>query len=130
MAMMDTVRKLMQGKSELVERSIDKAVEYLGRSSDSFKKQGETIKAKARALDPDHPEGAAAAGTPTTTTPSSTPPPPPPPAPAVTPPTATPAVPSATPPPASDVPVPPVAPSPGLSLRGDLVDPPEPTTPS
>jgi hypothetical protein len=118
MAMMDTVKRLMAGRSEAVERTIDKAVDYLGRSSETLKRQAETAKAKARELDPEHPGGTSpgdppAGGTPTGATPapgasSSLPlptPPPPPPAPPVVPPTEPPAG--------------------GSVLRGDLAQPPE-----
>lgn len=115
MAMMDTVKRLMAGRSAAVERGIDKAVDYLGRSTEGVRRQAEAAKARARALDPDRPDSATG-DTPTRVTPVSdetrrilpaddtmvTPPvspsPPPPP-----------------PPPASG----------GSALRGDLVDPPE-----
>ena len=116
--MMDTVKRLMAGRSEAVERTIDKAVDYLGRSSETLKRQAETAKAKARELDPEHPGGtspggAPAGGTSTGTTPapgesSSLPlptPPPPAPAPPVVPPSEPPAG--------------------GSVLRGDLAQPPE-----
>ena len=113
MAMMDTVKRLMAGRSAAVERGIDKAVDYLGRSTDTVRRQAEAAKARARALDPDHPDGAGGEA-PTRVTPVSdetrrilpaddttvTPPVPPPPP----------------PPPAAG----------GSGLRGDLVDPPEP----
>lgn len=112
--MMDTVKRLMAGKSGAVERGIDKAVEYLGRSNDSLKRQAEAAKARARALDPDHPEGptTASAPPPGGSAPGGT--------------RSIPPVADAAPaPPASPPSVPPPAPSGGPSLRGDLVDPPE-----
>ncbi len=127
MAMMDTVRRLMAGRSAVVERSIDKAVDYLGRSSETLKRQAEVAKAKARSLDPDHPEGAPpggaspsgtapAGGTSSTATSPGTPP-------------ATPSTPPPTPPPAVSPPLPPSEPG-ATGLRGDLVDPPEEPPPA
>ena len=63
MALMDTVRQLMKGRSDTLERGVDKAMGYLGSYSDRLKRQAETVKAKARTLDPDRgetePSGAA-----------------------------------------------------------------------
>ena len=106
--MMDTVKRLMAGRSEAVERTIDKAVDYLGRSSETLKRQAETAKAKARELDPEHPGGTSTGATPAPGASSSLPlptPPPPPPAPPVVPPSEPPAG--------------------GSVLRGDLAQPPE-----
>ena len=106
--MMDTVKRLMAGRSEAVERTIDKAVDYLGRSSETLKRQAETAKAKARELDPEHPGGTSTGATSAPGASSSLPlptPPPPPPAPPVVPPSEPPAG--------------------GSVLRGDLAQPPE-----
>ena len=116
MAMMDTVKRLMAGKSEVVERSIDKAVDYLGRSNEALKRQAETVKARARALDPDNPDAASSGGAPTSGSPAAADPP------------GAPAV--ALPPPPLSPPAPPSEPSSGAGLRGDLVDPPEEAPPA
>ncbi len=117
--MMDTVKRLMAGRSAVVERSIDKAVDYLGRSSESLKRQAETAKAKARELDPEHPDGSPTGGPAASAPPTSSPP-----APGVPPsvPLATPAPPPPPPPPAAP---PSGAPGGGSVLRGDLAEPPE-----
>lgn len=99
MALMDTVRTLMKGRSGALERGVDKAIGYLGRYSDSLKRQAETVKAKARTLDPDRDEAGRSGGAPDPHPPHSAPP------------TATPPPPTATA---------------GGGLRGDLVDPAEP----
>jgi hypothetical protein len=64
MALMDTIKKAMQGRSETVEKVIDGAVERLGRYSASLKKQGETVKDHARRLDETRREGPAPDGPP------------------------------------------------------------------
>ena len=68
MALMDTIKKAMQGRSETVEKVIDGAVERLGRYSESLKKQGETVKGHARRLDESRSEGHAPSGPPSATT--------------------------------------------------------------
>src|ERR671917_589697 len=68
MALMDTIKKAMQGRSETVEKVIDGAVERLGRYSDSLKKQGETVKGHARRLDETRSGGHAPGGPPSATT--------------------------------------------------------------
>ena len=104
MALMDTVKQLMKGRSEVVERGIDTAVGHLGRYSEQLKRQAEAVKAQARTLDAEREEPGSAV------------------APVVEPPSgAAPGEPPTTPAP----PAPPVAPE-GPSLRGDLVDDDEP----
>jgi hypothetical protein len=103
MALMDTVKQLMKGRSEVVERGIDTAMDHLGRYGEQLKRSAEVAKAQARNLDPDRDAASGTVVVPDVTTP---------PGPAPT------ADPTATPPP-------PVA-SDGPSLRGDLVDPDEP----
>ena len=103
MALMDTVKQLMKGRSEVVERGIDTAVDRLGRYSEQLKRSAEAAKAQARNLDPDRDAASGTVVVPDVTTP---------PGPA---PTADPTV----------APPPPVA-TDGPSLRGDLVDPDEP----
>ena len=114
MAMMDTVKRLMAGRSATVERGIDKAVDYLGRSTDTLRRQAEVAKARARALDPDHPEGAATAGGPTRVAPATDE------TRRILPADITEVTPTVSPPPP-----PPPPSSGGSALRGDLVDPPE-----
>ena len=103
MALMDTVKQLMKGRSEVVERGIDTAVDRLGRYSEQLKRSAEVAKAQARNLDPDRDATSGTVVVPDVTTP---------PGPA---PTADPTV----------APPPPVT-TDGPSLRGDLVDPDEP----
>jgi hypothetical protein len=103
MALMDTVKQLMKGRSEVVERGIDTAIGHLGRYSEQLKRSAEVAKAQARNLDPDRDAASGTVVVPDATTP---------PGPAPT------ADPTAAPPP-------PVV-TDGPSLRGDLVDPDEP----
>ena len=117
--MMDTVKRLMAGRSAAVERSIDKAVDYLGRSTDTLRRQAEAAKARARALDPDNPEGAATGGTPTRVAPATDG------TRRILPADDTVVTPMDSPPPVPPPPVPPSPPAGGSALRGDLVDPPE-----
>ena len=95
MALMDTVKQLMKGRSEVVERGIDTAVDRLGRYSDSLKKQAETLKERARTLDTER-GGSTVAGSPADDSPPATP--------TAIPPTGT------------------VDPPASTGLRGDLVD--------
>ena len=76
MALMDTVKKAMQGRSEKVEKVIDGAVERLGRYSESLKQQAETVKGHARRLDEARHEGPAGDGPPVESAPTSAPDPP------------------------------------------------------
>lgn len=104
MALMDTVKQLMKGRSEAVEKGIDTALGHLGRYGDQLKRSAEAAKTQARKLDAerDAPGGTVVvpdAPTPSGPAPTAAPPPPPPP-----------------PPVTSD----------GPSLRGDLVDPDDP----
>ncbi len=59
----ETVRKAMAGRSAMVEKAIDAAVEGVGRASESLRKQAEGAKARARQLDSERTAGEA----PTTT---------------------------------------------------------------
>jgi len=62
MAFMDKVKQAMKGRSDTVERVIDAAVERAGRYSETLKKQGEGLKARARDLDDTRPDGPAPGG--------------------------------------------------------------------
>jgi hypothetical protein len=119
MAIMDRVKQLMKGRSAQVEQAVDKAVASLGRSSESLKRHADTVKERARSLDPEH--GAAPLAPPESPAPD-----------AAGEPGAGPATdaaptspPAASPPPA---PAPVAEPTSGPSLRGDLVDPPDDRT--
>jgi hypothetical protein len=98
MALMDTVRQLMKGRSEAVERGVDAAVGRLGSYGETLSQRAEALKSRARALDDDR-----VAGAPPPAAPSS----------AAAPASASP------PPPAAPAPIPPTE---RPSLKGDLVD--------
>ena len=106
MALMDTVKSLMKGRSGAVERGIDTALDHLGRYGEQLKRSAEGVKEQVRTLDPDRGAPGGTVVVPDPTTPS---------APA----------PGAAPPPAAPTPPPPIA-SDGPSLRGDLVEPDDP----
>lgn len=101
MALMDTVRQLMRGRSGAIERGVDSAISRLGRYSTTLSQRSEALKAQARALDD---ERTAAPPAPAVASPAAS-------APA--------AAPSAPPAPAAPAPSPPTE---RPSLRGDLVD--------
>jgi hypothetical protein len=108
MALMDTLKQLMKGRSEVVERGIDTAVAQLGRYGDQLKRSAEAAKAQARNLDPERSAPGGTVAVPDTPTPAGPPPT------------------TATPPPTPPPPPPPPATPEGPSLRGDLVDPDDP----
>lgn len=51
MGIIDTVKRAMHGRSAMVEKVIDGAVELVGKYSETLKEQGEGLKDKARRLD-------------------------------------------------------------------------------
>lgn len=70
MGLLDTMKQVMKGRSEMVERGIDTAVERLGRFSSTLEQRAQTVKEKARSLDPER-DGGEAAGSTTPSTPPS-----------------------------------------------------------
>lgn len=93
MQMTDALKRAMKGRSSTVERGVDTALSHLERYGTALKQRAETVKERARTLDPDH----------TGTTTGTTKDPAAPPADLARPATASP-------------------PAAGPSLRGDLVD--------
>lgn len=66
MALMDTVKRAMNGRSKMVEKAIDGAVDRIGKYSETLKKRGEGLKAHARRLDGGRTEDPVTDGPPTT----------------------------------------------------------------
>lgn len=98
--MMEALKRAMKGRSGTVERGVDTALSHLERYSATLKQRAETVKERARTLDPDR------------TGPTGDPAPP---APDRL------ADPAAAPPARPADPAPPAPPASGPSLRGDLV---------
>ena len=69
---MDTVKQVMKGRSAMIERGIDTAVERLGRYGTSLRESAEGAKVKLRALDPERGTETAPPTTPTPTPGSAT----------------------------------------------------------
>jgi hypothetical protein len=60
MGLEDTIKQLMKGRSEMLERGIDTAVEKLSRFSTALEQRAESVKEKAREFDADRDHGTAA----------------------------------------------------------------------
>lgn len=72
MGIIDTVKQAMHGRSGMVEKVIDGAVERAGKYSESLKVHGEGLKDKARSLDEGRAGTGEASGTTTATTSTAT----------------------------------------------------------
>ena len=61
MALIDRVKQAMSGRSEMIERAVDAAVDRAGRYSETLRKHGDGLKSHARRLDGKRSEGTATA---------------------------------------------------------------------